>query len=114
MPNDPALPVLQGTLDLLVLKALVLGPQHGYGITTWIRLRTEGDLEVEDGALYQALHRLAHKGWIDAEWGVSDNNRRARFYRLTRAGLRQVTHETRQWEEAASIIARFLASRGAR
>jgi PadR family transcriptional regulator PadR len=110
MPNDPALPVLQGTLDLLVLKALVLGPQHGYGITTWIRLRTEGDLEVEDGALYQALHRLAHKGWIDAEWGVSDNNRRARFYRLTTRGRRELRTTEDVWRRYARAVFRVIDS----
>ncbi len=108
MPNDPALPVLQGTLDLLVLKALVLGPQHGYGITTWIRLRTEGDLDVEDGALYQALHRLAHKGWIDAEWGVSDNNRRARFYRLTTRGKRELRATEDVWRRYARAVFRII------
>jgi PadR family transcriptional regulator, regulatory protein PadR len=110
MPNDPALPVLQGTLDLLVLKALVLGPQHGYGITTWIRMRTEGDLEVEDGALYQALHRLAHKGWIDADWGVSDNNRRARFYRLTTRGRRELRTTEDVWRRYARAVFRIIDS----
>ncbi len=110
MANDPALPVLQGTLDLLVLKALVLGPQHGYGITTWIRLRTEGDLEVEDGALYQALHRLAHKGWIDADWGVSDNNRRARFYRLTTRGRRELRTTEDVWRRYARAVFRVIDS----
>ena len=78
MARDPSLVILQGTLDVLILKALSAAPQHGYGISAWIRERTDGELGIEDGALYQALHRLEHRGSIDAEWGVSDNNRRAR------------------------------------
>ena len=87
MSRDVALGVIQGTLDVLVLKALSAGPQHGYGISAWVHRRTEGELDIEDGALYQALHRLEHRGWIEAEWGLSDNKRRARFYRLTRCRL---------------------------
>lgn len=108
MPGDPPLPLLQGTLDMLVLKALACGPQHGYGITAWIRLRTEGDLDVEDGALYQALHRLAHKGWIDAEWGLSDNNRRARFYRLTTLGRRELRSTEGVWRRYARAVFRVI------
>jgi PadR family transcriptional regulator, regulatory protein PadR len=108
MPRDPSLAVLQGTLDLLVLKALALGPQHGYGITAWIKLRTEGDLEVEDGALYQALHRLEHKDWIDAEWGVSENNRRARFYKLTPRGRRELRATEDQWRRYARAVFRVI------
>jgi transcriptional regulator len=108
MPRDPALTVLQGTLDMLVLKALASGPQHGYGITAWIRRRTEGDLDVEDGALYQALHRLEHKEWIDAEWGVSENNRRARFYRLTPRGRRELRATEETWRRYARAVFRVL------
>jgi transcriptional regulator len=78
--------VLKGTLDLMILKALSWGPTHGYGVTKWIRSTTEGALDVDDGALYPALHRLERRGWIEAEWGVSENNRRAKYYRLTREG----------------------------
>ena len=81
--------VMQGTLDVLVLRSLRAGPQHGYGITSWIRQCTDGDLEVEDGALYQALHRLEHRGVVQASWGVTDNNRRARYYKLTARGRRE-------------------------
>ena len=109
MSRDVALGVIQGTLDVLVLKALSAGPQHGYGISAWVHRRTEGELDIEDGALYQALHRLEHRGWIDAEWGLSDNNRRARFYRLTRAGKKQVERETQEWERTTAILARFLS-----
>jgi PadR family transcriptional regulator len=108
VPRDPSLAVLQGTLDLLVLKALALGPQHGYGITAWIRLRTDGDLEVEDGALYQALHRLEHKDWIDAEWGLSENNRRARFYRLTARGRRELRATEDQWRRYVRAVFRVI------
>jgi PadR family transcriptional regulator len=104
--------VLQGTLDVLVLKALALGPQHGYGICAWLRARTDGDLDVEDGALYQALHRLEHKGWIDAEWGVSENNRRARFYRLTRVGRSQFQKEAANWRALAAVMGLVLAADG--
>ena len=79
MSRDPSLVIIQGTLDVLILKALSAAPQHGYGISAWIRERTDGELGIEDGALYQALHRLEHRGSIDAEWGLSDNNRRARY-----------------------------------
>jgi len=80
--------LLKGTLDVMVLKSLSWGPQHGYGVTRWIRQRTEGALEVEDAALYQALHRLEHRGWVESEWGMSENNRKAKYYRVTPAGRR--------------------------
>jgi len=108
MARDPSLTVIQGTLDVLVLKALALGPQHGYGICAWLRARTDGDLDVEDGALYQALHRLEHKGWIDAEWGVSENNRRARFYRLTTVGRRELRTADAGWRRYARAVFRVL------
>jgi PadR family transcriptional regulator PadR len=108
MPRNPSLAVLQGTLDLLILKALALEPQHGYGISAWIRLRTQGDLDVEDGALYQALHRLEHRGWLDAGWGVSENNRRARFYRLTARGRRELRTAEGVWRRYARAVFRVL------
>ncbi len=108
MPRDPALNVLQGTLDLLVLKALATGTQHGYGITAWIRIRTDGDLEVEDGALYQALHRLEYKGWVDADWGVSENNRRARYYSLTTRGRRELRLTEDTWRRYARAVFRVI------
>jgi transcriptional regulator len=103
--------VLQGTLDVLILKALALGAQHGYGITAWIRQRTEGDLEIEDGALYQALHRLEHREWIEAEWGLSENNRRARFYRLTARGRRELRAADTAWRRYARAVFRVLDAR---
>jgi len=82
----PTLALLQGTLDVLVLKALSRGPNHGYGVSSWIQQRSDGELVVEDAALSQALHRLERQGWLSAEWGLSANNRRAKFYGLTRKG----------------------------
>jgi transcriptional regulator len=85
--------LLKGTLDVMVLKALSWGPTHGYAVTRWIKGRTEGALEVEDAALYQALHRMERRGWVEAEWGLSENNRKAKYYRLTREGRRQMKSE---------------------
>jgi PadR family transcriptional regulator, regulatory protein PadR len=89
--------VLQGTLGLLVLKTLAHGPQHGYGITLHIQRVSNDLLRVEEGSLYPALHRMEQDGWINAEWGVSENNRKARYYRLTAAGQRQLEEEERNW-----------------
>jgi PadR family transcriptional regulator, regulatory protein PadR len=102
--------VWQGTLALMVLKTLeMLGPLHGYGIARRIE-QTSGDLlSVNYGTLYPALLKLEQEGYIDSEWGVSDNNRKAKFYRLTRAGRKQLTREAREWSQATSILARFLA-----
>ena len=96
--------VLQGTLDLLVLKTLGWGPMHGYGVSRWIHERTDNVLLVEDAALYQALHRLNRKGLIESEWGLSENNRRARFYALTAAGRAQLRQEVTQWREYAAAV----------
>lgn len=102
--------VWQGTLALMVLKTLeAMGPLHGYGIARRIE-QTSGDvLSVNYGTLYPALLKLEQEGYITSEWGVSDNNRKAKFYRLTRAGRKQVEKETRQWEQATEIVSRFLA-----
>lgn len=108
MPAPSPLTLVQGTLDVLILKALSAGAQHGYGITVWIHQRTDGDLGIQDGALYQALHRLAHRGLIDAEWGVSDNNRRARFYRLTAAGRRELRDAEGTWRRYVRAVSRVL------
>ena len=85
-----SLGLVQGTVDVLILKTLTWNPMHGYGIAQWIRQRTDGELAVEDAALYQALHRLERKGWVDAEWGISETNRRAKFYHITRVGRKQL------------------------
>jgi len=88
-----ALDLLQGTVDVLILKTLSWEPMHGYGIAKWIEQRSEGELGVADAALYQALHRLERRGWIASEWGVSENNRKAKYYRLTSAGRQQLRSE---------------------
>jgi PadR family transcriptional regulator PadR len=96
--------LLQGTLDLLVLKALQLEPMHGCGISVRIRQMSDEVLQVEQGSLYPALYRLEEQGWISAEWGVSDNNRKARFYKLTTAGRKQLNAETENWERVSAAI----------
>jgi PadR family transcriptional regulator, regulatory protein PadR len=102
--------VLQGTLDLMVLKTLeTMGPQHGYGIARRIEQISENALRLNQGTIYPALLRLRQRGWIRAEWGTSENGRRARFYELTRAGRAQVEKETESWSRIAATMARFLA-----
>jgi transcriptional regulator len=103
-----ALDLLQGTLDVLILKTLSWEPMHGYGVSRYIRQRTNDVLAVEDAALYQALHRLERKGWIDAEWGVSENNRRAKFYHLTAEGRRQLRAEATMWRQYADAVFKVL------
>ncbi len=101
--------VLQGTLDLMVLKTLeTLGPTHGYGIARRIEQVSEDALQLNQGTLYPALVRLEQRGWIASSWGVSENNRRARFYELTKAGRKQLASEAANWERIAAILARFL------
>jgi transcriptional regulator len=100
--------LLQGTLDLLILRTLVFGPQHGQGIARAIEQQSEDTLLVDHGSLYPALQRLEERGWIAAEWGVSDNNRKARFYELTKAGRKQLVAQTGQWRRLAAAIGRIL------
>src|SRR5687768_11063809 len=100
--------LLQGTLDLLILKALALGPQHGWGISQRLQQISDDVLQVNQGSLYPALHRLEMQGWIDAEWGVSDANRQAKFYRLTLAGQRQLAVEAAQWARIIAAVCRIL------
>jgi transcriptional regulator len=99
---------LHGTLDMLVLKALRLGPEHGYGIAVRLQQLSDEVLQVEEGSLYPALYRMEERGWIESSWGASDNNRRARFYQLTRAGRRQLDAETASWERLTRAVARVL------
>jgi PadR family transcriptional regulator PadR len=99
-----ALPLLQGTLDLLVLRCLLTGPRHGYAIAMMVRERTGGDLTIEDAALYQALHRLYRHDLVDAAWGPSENNRRARFYTLTPAGRKRLREETANWRRYVRAV----------
>jgi PadR family transcriptional regulator, regulatory protein PadR len=105
----PKAEVLQGTLDLLVLKTLdMLGPLHGFGIARRIQQVSEDALSLNQGTLYPALVRLEQRGWIRSKWGISENNRRARFYSLTKAGQKQLAVETQSWERMASIITKLL------
>lgn len=106
--------VLQGTLDLIVLKTLdTLGPLHGYGIAQRIQQVSEDLLKLNQGTLYPALLRLEQRGWISSKWGVSDNNRKAKYYSLTRSGKKQLAAEAESWERMAGIIARLLGAEGA-
>jgi PadR family transcriptional regulator PadR len=100
--------VLQGTLDLLVLKTLSRGPQHGYGIATHIELVTGDVLRVEEGSLYPALHRMEHHGWVGATWSLTENNRRARLYKLTRAGERRLAEEEAKWTRLTGAVGKLL------
>ncbi|NNF14576.1 MAG: PadR family transcriptional regulator [Gemmatimonadetes bacterium] len=100
--------LLQGTLDVLVLKAVATEPRHGYGVAEWIRMTTDGTLEVEDGALYTSLHRMHKRGWLDAEWGVSENNRRAKFYALTGAGRKELERAEGEWARYADAVFKVL------
>jgi PadR family transcriptional regulator, regulatory protein PadR len=102
--TDDKSSLLQGTLDMLILKALQLGPMHGFGISILIRQMSEEVLQVEQGSLYPALYRLEEQGWIASEWGVSDNNRKAKFYKLTPNGRKQLAEERSHWERLSSAI----------
>jgi transcriptional regulator len=102
------LELLQGTLDMLVLRTLAAGPQHGWGISQRIQQVSEEVLRVNQGSLYPALVRLEREGWLDSEWGTSENNRRAKFYRLTRAGKKRLEQETENWTRLTSAVARIL------
>ena len=101
--------LLQGTLDMLILRTLLLGPTHGHAIAKAIEMRSEDVLQVEQGSLYPALHRLIKRGWVSVQEGTSENNRRAKFYRLTAKGRRQLTAETSKWDKLARAIARILS-----
>ena len=100
--------LLQGTLDLLILRTLLFGAQHGQGIARSIQLQSQDELLVDHGSLYPALQRLERQGWLSAEWGTSSSNRKARFYKLTKGGRKQLAHETGQWRRLAAAIGRVL------
>ena len=102
--------LLPGMLDMLVLKVLDTGPQHGYGITTRLEQLSAKVLQVEEGSLYPSLYRMEQRGWIQSEWAITDNNRRARFYRLTRAGRRQLGAETDNWARMTAAVQSVLSS----
>lgn len=102
------LDLLQGTLDMLILKAVSLGPLHGYGVLLRIQQIAKDRLEIQQGSLYPALYRLEHQGLVAGEWGTSENGRRAKYYRLTASGRRQLAEETRKWQRMADVIAAVL------
>jgi PadR family transcriptional regulator, regulatory protein PadR len=108
MASPGKLDLLQGTLDLLILRTLQLGPQHGHGIRQAIRAKSDDLLQVEHGSLYPALHRLRREGWIEAEWGLTENKQRARFYRLTASGKRQLAAEESRWKLFVKTVARIV------
>jgi len=112
--TDDSLPLLKGTLDLLILKTLSWGPMHGYAIATWLEARSRGTLGIDDSALYQALQRMEGRGWLDAEWGTSENNRRARYYRLTASGRKRLRTESETWLRYTKSVSAILtvAERG--
>jgi transcriptional regulator len=106
------LKLLQGTLDLLVLKSLIFGPRHGYAVARWIRDTSDAALQIEEGALYTSLHRMEKRGFIEAEWGVSENNRRAKFYGLTKAGQRELAASEKTWTRYAEAVFKILGAAG--
>src|SRR3954462_11939755 len=105
--------LLQGTLDLIVLKALSWGPMHGFGLARWIQLTTEDALQVEEGSLYPALYRMENRGWIKAQWALTENGRRAKYYKLTAAGRRQPAAELETWARMSAAMGKIVAARRA-
>jgi len=103
--------LLQGTLDLIVLKALSWGAMHGFGLARWIQRTTDDVLQVEEGSLYPALYRMENRGWIRAQWALTENGRRAKYYKLTAAGKRQLEAESRSWDAVSGAIAKIMAAR---
>jgi transcriptional regulator len=108
---DKELPLLKGTVDMLVLKALTWGPLHGFGISQWLDDRSSGSLGLDDSSMYQVLHRLEERGWVDAEWRVTDNNRRARYYSLTTAGRAHLKAQTTTWLRYSGVVTALMTSR---
>jgi len=105
---DSDLDLMQGTLDLLVLKSLIFGPRHGYAVAQWVRETTDDDLRIEEGALYTALHRMEKRRWLESEWGLSDSNRKAKYYELTPQGRRQLRVQTDVWTRYARAVTKVL------
>ena len=112
MPNTDELGLLQGTLDLLILRTLAWGPRHGYAIARWIKETSDDALSVEDRALYLALHRLEERDLVESDWGLSENNRRAKYYQLTRAGQRQLRQRSEHWEQYVAAVFKVLRAAG--
>jgi transcriptional regulator len=113
VPKSDDVDLLQGTLDVMILKALTWGPAHGYSIVRSLRLITDDVLHIEEGSLYPSLHRMARKGWVEAEWGVSENNRRARYYSITSQGRKQLRAEINSWGVLSQAIGKVLAASSA-
>jgi len=105
---SPDLGLLQGTLDVMILKALSWGPMHGFGVAKWIHLTTDDVLQIEDGALYPALHRMEHRGLIDADWDLTENKRRAKYYRLTPKGREQLRARTSSWDRYSAAVSKVI------
>jgi PadR family transcriptional regulator, regulatory protein PadR len=110
MPREE-LQLFQGTLDVLVLKTLSWGPRHGYSVARWLRDTTDAALQVEDRALYVSLHRMEERGWLESEWGSTDNNRKAKYYRLTSEGRRQLNLQSERWSRYAAAVFKVLEAR---
>jgi len=110
MTNKRKAELLQGTLEMLILKSLIQGPQHGYGVVRWIQSTTNEALQIEEGSLYPALHRMQRRGWLTSEWGVSESNRRAKYYQLTREGRAQLKQEVQAWDRLVNAISLVLNS----
>jgi PadR family transcriptional regulator PadR len=105
---SPDLGLLQGTLDVMILKALSWGPMHGFGVAKWIHSTTDDVLQIEDGALYPALHRMEHRGLIDADWDLTENKRRAKYYRLTAKGRQQLRARTSSWDRYSTAVSKVI------
>lgn len=110
---DSSLDLVRGTFDLILLKALSWGPMHGLGVVRWIESVTQSQLQVEEGALYPALHRLEQRRWLSAEWGLTEQNRRAKYYRITERGRKQLVAEVSRWSRYTTAVSRILAAEGA-
>lgn len=106
--KEDNLNLLQGTLDILVLKALAYGPHHGYAVARWIRETTDDALQIEEGALYTALHRMEKRGWLESDWGLSDNNRKAKYYRLSPKGRKHLLSGMQTWSRYAEAVFKVL------
>ena len=109
MADSPSLPLLKGTVDVLVLKSLSWGPMHGFGIASWLESNSDGTLGMDDGAMYQVLHRLEGRGYIEGEWGITENKRQARYYKLTLAGRRHLRAETESWMRYSRSVTGILS-----
>jgi transcriptional regulator len=110
MPTPPELDLVRGTFDLIILKTLSWGPMHGLGVLRWVEDVTKNRLQIEEGALYPALHRLEQRGWLDAEWGYTENNRKAKYYKLTTLGRRQLTAELSKWERYTEAVGMIVSA----